>query len=673
MSRLLFLLIIVISIALRLNATDYQGNRAPLINKPYIELPLGSVKAEGWLLDQLQRMSKGMTGELDVLYPEVMSEKNGWLGGTGHAWERGPYWIDGLVPLAYTLNDQHLKDKAQKWIEWALASQQDNGFFGPHNGKVDTEDPSQANIKDATRDWWPRMVMLKVMQQYYSATGDQRIIDFLTRYFKYQLKELPLKPITYYGAYWAGARGGDNLMVVYWLYNITGDKYLLDLAELIHKQTFDWTNFLPDYRKMSTLFSLHTVNLAQGIKEPVIYYQQSGDKKFVDATEAGFENVMRFHGWPTGLYGGDEHLHTANPTQGSELCAAVEMMFSLEKILEITGDPKWADKLERIAFNALPTQTTDAFDARQYYQQCNQIEISRKVRNFQVNYSGTDQLFGLLTGYPCCTANLHQGWPKFTAHLWYATPDGGAAALAYSPCQVDINAGGKEINIKEDTFYPFDEKVKFTITVKDGGTATFPLHLRIPSWTKGVTLKINETGHSTPKSASVAIIKREWKNGDTVELTFPMTVTQSEWFENSVAIERGPLLYALKIGEDWHKVDATDRYASYYEVYPTSDWNYALIQSKLTPDSIDHEFVVNKKGYSESYPWNLENAPIEIKTKARKFSIWTYYNGNTGPLPFSVNHPHGEGKNPIYGKEIDITLIPYGCTTLRITEFPVVR
>ncbi len=100
-------------------------------------------------------------------------------------------------------------------------------------------------------------------------------------------------------------------------------------------------------------------------------------------------------------------------------------------MVEITGNVAWADWLERVTFNALPTQVTDNYDARQYYQQLNQVEISRHQRNFVTSYNGTDQLFGLLTGYPCCTSNLHQGWPKFTKHLWFASEDNGLAALFF--------------------------------------------------------------------------------------------------------------------------------------------------------------------------------------------------------------------------------------------------
>ena len=113
---------------------------------------------------------------------------------------------------------------------------------------------------------------------------------------------------------------------------------------------------------------------------------------------------------------------------------------------------QWADYLERVAYNALPTQVTDDYSARQYYQQTNQIAVTREWREFSTPHDDTDLLFGELTGYPCCTSNLHQGWPKFVQNLWYATADNGLASLLFAPSQVTARvAGGIEVNLKEET------------------------------------------------------------------------------------------------------------------------------------------------------------------------------------------------------------------------------
>ena len=164
-------------------------------------------------------------------------------------------------------------------------------------------------------------------------------------------------------------------------------------------------------------------------------------------------------GFPTGLWAGDELLRFGNPTQGSELCTAVEMMFSLEKMLEITGDVQWADHLEKVAYNVLPTQIKDDFSARQYYQQVNQIAITCEGRNFVSPHEDTDIVFGELSGYPCCTSNLHQGWPKFTRHLWFATADNGIASLIYAPSEVTAQVGN-DITVKICLLYTSLQKFR---------------------------------------------------------------------------------------------------------------------------------------------------------------------------------------------------------------------
>ncbi len=646
------------------NVATYVYSRAPLRQNPYIELPLGAIKPEGWLKEMLIRQKNGATGNLDKLYPLVMNNRNGWLGGDGDQWERGPYWIDGLLPLAYILQDKELIAKVKPWIEWTLKSQQPDGYFGP------AKDYSyEAGLqRDNSHDWWPKMVMLKILQQYYSATGDTRVINLLTKYFQYQLNELPKHHLDHW-SFWARYRAGDNLLVVYWLYNITGDKFLLDLANLLHSQTFDFTNAFLNTDLLSSDGSIHGVNLAQGMKEPIIYYQQHPEKQYVDATKKAYADLRKYDEMAHGLYGGDEDLHGNNPTQGSELCTAVEMMYTLENTLAITGDVDYADRLEKIAFNALPTQTTPDYMTRQYFQQANQVMLTRHSRNFHVNHAGTDICYGLLTGYPCCTSNMHQGWPKFTQNLWYATPDKGIAALVYSPSSVDASvADGAQVNIKEETNYPFEDAIKFTITSKQK-KVKFPLHLRIPAWCKKATISVNGKTLEEAEGNRVVKVDREWQSGDVITLSLPMHVFKNTWYENSVSIERGPLVYALKVGSQQKTVkndkDPVAYGSSYIEVLPTTPWNYGLIDVRNEDFEKQYEFQVAKP--VTTYPWTPDNAPVIIKTKARHVPNWQLYNEMAGPVPYSNIYNEGLEKQP----QEDITLVPYGCTLLRISQFPV--
>jgi len=664
---ILFSFFCINSFAQGSQSANYVYSRAPLRQNPYIELPLGAIKPEGWLREMLIRQKNGATGNLDKLYPSVMGRRNGWLGGDGDQWERGPYWIDGLLPLAYILNDKELIAKVKPWIEWTLKSAQPDGYFGP----AKDYGPEPGIQRDNSHDWWPKIVMLKVLKQYYSATGDRRVIKLLTNYFRYQLKELPTHPLDHW-SFWARYRAGDNLMVVYWLYNITGEKFLLDLADLLHKQTFDYTGSFLNTDLLARDGSIHGVNLAEGMKEPIIYYQQHTEKKYLEATKKSYADLRKYNGMANGMFGGDESLHGNNPTQGSELCTAVEEMFTLENTLAITGDVNYADHLERIAFNALPAQVDENLIDRQYFQQANQVMVTQCDRNFDINHSGTDVCYGLLTGYACCTSNMHQGWPKFTQNLWYATVDKGIAALVYSPSEAKINVGnGTIVNVKEETNYPFSGTIKFVLNTNSKAPVTFPFDLRIPEWCKKATIKVNGKVEQEPEGNQVIKINREWKSGDVVELELPMHIVQNRWYENSVSVERGPLVYALKIGQDIKKVknekDTIAYGSSFYEVRPTTPWNFGLINTPK--DKLDEQFKVEDTGNKPNYPWTVDAAPIIIKTTGRQIPSWHLYNDMAGPLPYSNIYNENEPVQP----DREITLIPYGCTKLRISEFPVVN
>lgn len=617
------------------------------------ELPLGSISARGWLLETLLRQKDGATGHLDELYPQVMGPRNGWLGGDGDQWERGPYWIDGLLPLAYILKDQELIDKTTPWIEWMLSSQKADGYFGP-----DKDYPREPGLqRDNCADWWPRMVVLKVLQQYYSATGDQRVIDLMTKYFHYQAEHLEEQPLDNW-TFWARYRGGDNLQSVLWLYDITGDAFLLDLARLIYRQTEPYTEHFLGRDRLTRMGTIHGVNLAQGFKTPLVYSRLDQGPKYKQATLTALADLKRHHGYPTGMFSVDEQIHGNNPTQGTELCAIVEFLYSLESIYQIDGDPAFADQIERIAFNALPAHTMDDYLTRQYFQQVNQISTAIHPSTFDCNH-GHDISFGLLTGYPCCTSNMHQGWPKFTQNLWYATQDGGLAATIYAPSAVTADVRGGKVSISEDTRYPFGMTLSFTVDSLTTREA-FPLVLRIPFWSKNWSLSLNgEAVAAIPDSRHLVRIERTWQEGDTVCLTFEPETTFSVWYQNSRTVERGPLVYAYNIPHKDKWVENGVDGLSYWEFTATAPWNYALIEGS----GFDFDDSALEK--ADGFPWNSSAAPVSITVPALRALTWEAYCQDAGPMPFS----------PGYGVEFSkeqtpLELIPYGCTVLRITEFP---
>ncbi len=648
----------------------YPANRAPLAKESFVRLPLGAVKPLGWLKDQLVIQASGLTGHLDAFWPDLLH--SAWKGQDGEGWERGPYYLDGLVPLAYLLDDERLIGIAKPYIEWMLASGRPDGWFGPAKNK----------------DRWPLAVALKVLMQYHEATNDDRAIALMTNYFRFLKEATPDWP----DKEWRGVRAMENAVAAHWLYNRTGNGDVLAAAESIYRNSFDWAKYFLDFPFTTEVLEKgykpghpsHVVNIAMGVKYPGVWYSQFQEERLAKAAREGLAALDKYHGQVGGRFAGDEHLSGRRPTQGTELCAIVEYMFSLENLVSVFGDAAFADRLEMLAYNGNPGTCTPDYWAHQYDQQANQVLVSLAKRNWRTN-GDESNLYGLEPNYGCCTANMHQGWPKLVAHLWMATHDQGLAAIAYGPSVVKAKvADGTVVTIAEETDYPFDGTIRFT--VRADRPVAFPLHLRIPGWAAGAELSVADQTLK-PKAAAFAVVERQWKPGDVLTLTLPMNLRTEKRYNDAVAIYRGPLVFSLRIGEKFEKLPtirlhrdrltAEDlrrnpqlaKMAEYYEktplgdyaISPTTPWNYALV---IDPAKPDKSITVSTRAPGR-VPFANDAAPVTLKAKGKAIPAWGMQDNSAAdppPSPVASDQP-----------AVELELIPYGNTRLRITEFPVAK
>ena len=617
-------------------------NREPLYPAAFQSLPLGAVKPRGWLLNQLKVQANGLSGHLDEFWPDL-GPNNGWLGGDGESWERGPYYLDGLLPLAHLLDDERLLDKVEPWIEWTLNSGDERGFFGPR-------DP----------DWWPRMVMLKVLMMHYEVSEDERVLRLMSDYFRYQMRALPVRPLHN----WSWARAMDNVLVAHWLYNITGDAFLLELAQTLIDMTLDWPELQANYSLRHILpleewdngMMTHAPNNAMGVKAGGVFYVQTGKPWHRMAPRLGIKNLMKYHGQPNGIFSGDEHLNGTSPVSGAELCTVSEYMFSLEELMRIHGDPFFGDQLECVAFNALPATFTADMWAHQYDQQVNQVLATVAKRNW-TNNSDESNIFGLEPHYGCCTANMHQAWPKFVKSLVMATPDEGLAVIAYAPCQVKTTvASGIPVTVIETTDYPFNGEIRFSIELDS--PCEFGFQLRIPAWADEATLTINDDTTAIRAAGSFHEIRRAWRTGDSVGLRLPMDVRLSEGHRGLLSVHRGPLLFGSRIEEEWTQIAGELPHAD-WEVYPRSDWNYGLIPDDET---LLADLNVEEAEPSE-LPFATDKPPVTLTVAARKLPQWALSDNSAADIDV--------GPHPTTSEIEKITLIPFGSTGLRIAAFPI--
>ena len=557
-----------------------------------------------------------------------------------------PYWLRGYGDLGYVLGDKKIIAETSKWIEGIMANQRPDGYFGPERLRFG------AAVKNGDGDPWPHMLVIDALHSYYEYSGDKRAFAFMTKFFNWQNQQ----DIKYFKTGWGALRWADNLYLVYWLYNQTGDQNLLDLAKKIHDNSANYTNNLPNG---------HNVNIAQGIREPGEYWMQSGEATHLNAVENNYQNVMlRFGQVPGGGFAGDENTRAGqdDPRQGFETCGIVEYMHTHEIMTRISGDPLWADRAEELAFNSLPAALSPDHKGIHYITSPNMIALDAVAASGQ--FDNTFPMLAYKPGihdYRCCPHNYGMGWPYYAEESWLATSDKGVAALLYAASDVRVKVGdGTQVMWKANTAYPFAESIQFNLSTPK--KVVFPFYLRIPGWASNAEVRLNGKKlkvAATP--SSYVVLNRQWKNGDTITLRLPMRVALKKWDKNedSVSIAYGPLWFALDMGEKWTRAGGTDEWPEMH-VQAEKPWNYGLPHDVKASD-----FTVSRVNIPSAQPFTPQTAPLRLQTRARRVPGWEAdEQGIVRPLQASPAWSNAPLET--------ISLLPMGAARLRIASFPTV-
>ena len=534
----------------------------------------GAVRPQGWLAKQMEMQRDGLTGHAEELYDDI--GKSDWITrgkrGGQFAWERGPYYAKGLLSLAFALDDAELKARAKKWVDAYIASQRENGDFGP----VD-------------RSWWAKMIALWTLRDWCEATGDPRVVPFLERYFAFQRAAFEKGDSLSKDSCWAIARGGDEIDVLVWLCRKTGKQEWADLARRVAGMSADWTSFYHRGGASDPGYRVHIVNYMQGLKLPALKWLLGGGEEDRTAVRAALDPsgwAMKKCGRPDRAVNGTEPLTSRSSTEGTELCATAEHILSAQVALEALGDAQLADDLEMAAYNTLPATLGGDGRGLRYYCLLNQPACLDAELKFSCNGHGMlSNVAGPYAGYGCCRSNFHFAWPKVAESMWMKR-DGGLVAAVDGDCTVKTPIA----TVRESGGYPFSDVVRFEILETSGGE--WPLFLRVPGWCEDMSVKakgkvdvVNESGFYR--------LAGKWKKGDVVEVSFRAKVKVTRWENDSLAVTRGPLLYALRIdaketprtAADWPilKRDAAgvvrdvELGMPMRLMEPTAPWNYALV------------------------------------------------------------------------------------------------
>ncbi|MEI6580276.1 MAG: beta-L-arabinofuranosidase domain-containing protein, partial [Eubacteriales bacterium] len=591
-----------------------------------------------WLRRQLEIQANGLSGNLDLMWPDV--KDSAWIGGSREGWERVPYWLDGFIPLAYLLKNEDMISRAKKYIDAIIHNQKEDGWICP------CSDEERQGY-----DIWALFLICKVLVVYHDCSGDERIENVLYCALKNCYDLLNAGSINLFA--WGESRWFECFISLSWLSERKNEAWIISLGEILREQGADYGKFFDRWKVPLNVwtYETHIVNIAMALKCEAMTAAFFGEK-YTGFAEKMTAVLDKYNGTAVGLFTGDECLSGLSPIQGTELCAVVEQMYSYEQLLAFTGKPKWADSLEKLAYNALPSTISEDMRTHQYVQMANQISCQKFNGKSLFRTNGDEaHLFGLEPNFGCCTANFNQGWAKFALSTFMLSENGIVSAVL-APAKVSTKINGIAVSVELQTEYPFKNSLKYIIETER--EAEFDFSLRIPSWSKTTTVNnelISKTGFHT--------IRKIWSGRQELTVSFAAEPVLNNRPNRMKSLAYGPFVMALPVAAKWKKkeymADGVERKAPYcdYELIPTSDWNYAFASENFAVAENDTADV----------PFSEANPSVQIKTVMKKID-WGFedgYNTVCRKTPKSRT-----SKN----KEEEIFLIPYGCTKLRMTEMP---
>ncbi|KAK0640551.1 hypothetical protein B0T16DRAFT_460724 [Cercophora newfieldiana] len=630
-----------------------EGQTKPkLLPWAFEPLPLGSVKPLGWLQGELRIMADGLAGhELDF-YPYVKDSP--WLNGTAEYTRLGeavPYWFNGLVPLAYSLDDQRLKDQVHSVVSRVLEMQYEDGWIGPENAT------------NPDRNLWGRIPFLLGMIQLAEAnpTGwHEKLVLSITRHMREAHRILKTggsgysncgADVSFIDCSWGQIRMHDMVIVIQWLLENAKleDNDVTMLWEVMHLlyelSKWKWETWYTEDQYEKVVSDAYPSNpmfpYNHRLKASAVIRRFTHKEDLVEATNKAVEWTFRYHGSPSGSILADESQRDLAPFMGSELCATVETGYSLAYLYQALGTNGFADRAETVIYNALPVMLTHDAWGHQYLSRPNQPFAQRLVdraSHFTTN-GGAATVYSLEPQYPCCTVNHPQGYPKFVANSWVRAEKGLAHVLLGPSLVTTSIPGAGQVSIKCETNYPFSDTLFYTVS----SDTAFNLFLRVPTWAtlskSAITVTTSQGGSIINSSAPISpdplsgLHRVSLPAGkSTVNYTIGSSIRVETRDSGAVSVYVGNLLYALDVGEEV----TTSLPHRWYDNDPNSEGTREFSQVPNIKDTY----------FNNTKPWNVAIDPATLE----------YHPGNA-----SSGHQMGRGFAPEVGKGADNFVSVRGC------------
>ncbi|KAJ5641366.1 hypothetical protein N7490_005366 [Penicillium lividum] len=645
----------------------------------YDPLPLGSITPNGWLKTELETSAAGLGGHLYDFYRFVANSS--WIGGDqeySDLNEALPYWVNALVPLAYTTQDDRLKAQVHHIVDNVLGRIQSDGWIGPET------------LESRERMIWARTLLFLGLTNLADAntTYEAPIVDALLRFnglMNTMLKDNGTGMIWHEGDkpntddfLWFRARAEDMMVSVQWLldYHPQNETEILkENLEMLHQYAYKWEGWYTEGSYIKEDFYdlpqsvtddlwqfLHGVTIAEGETRIKVILSRLTISSLLTTAKNGVDWTFQYHGAPSGTILADERIDGLNPYYGSELCTHVETMYSLAYNYFAIGDPEYADRAELTAYNALPAALMGDWWSHQYMTEPNQPFSKNLSATPFYDDNSLANTFGLEPNYPCCTVNHPQGYPKFVLYSYVKKGKSGLVHALLSPGSVQTAIGGKKVSIDCETDYPFSNTLSYTIN----SDTSFDLYLRVPNWSTGVSTQGLETPSKDPITGLMEFKISSGTTKFTYTLGMEMKITPRA--NDTISVYRGPLLYALYI-----KPDISSSPPKFYNTqseypagtYPPQAQDHVLLNTTEWNVAIDPTTLEYQPGSGTLPEPAFQDGALPMYMTAKGCLIdWPMFRGAVpgSPIP--------KEDRVCLGDAFNVTLRPYGSAKLHMSEIP---
>lgn len=658
------------------------------------ELALTEIQPQGWLKGYLEIQSQGLTGHpaasrapYGIKHWGAPEDPTGALDREWWPYEQTAYWLDGALKCGLLIGDTALSGRALDEINYAIDHAAQDGFIGPDSMRETTH--------------WPHTVFFRAVIAQYQATGDRRYLEALRRH--YLSVPPPMK--------WH--RDVTHVEILLFLYQELGDKHFLKKAEDLYNsfnEKFPNHDCTVENLLSERVSSEHGVTFNEFSKLGAILFAATGQTRYLEAARNAYRKVDRDQRLADGLHSSTEGLRGNSALESHETCDITDYTWSLGYLLQVTGDAAYADRIEQVMANAAPGAVTKDFKALQYFSCPNQV-IADEYSNHNLFMRGFNWMtYRADTEVQCCPGNLHRAMPNFAARMWLGEAGGGLTAAFYGPCRLTTHVGKENTacTIQEETRYPFGDTIEFSLQL-DSPTR-FAINLRIPGWCHRPQLLVNgKAAAQKLEPGQFVRLEQTWASGDKLSLSLPFELRLEHWPDDGVSLLYGPLVFALPVQanvtievENSSERQRRDVYGPLYSPHdvlgladfpalnltPRSRWNYALC---LNEESLAAAVQVNW-AVDGGYPLDAEQPPVTLRVPVRRVRNWRLRRTRQvvqecgwvvdGKWHFGLRTLHGSFvqtpplpapaglKARLSDQEEWVTLIPYGCTLLRLTVFP---